>query len=107
MSTTWNIYRANDLHSSDSIRAGDLVAEPIGDGWTAVYRVAGVVDGRRYPNKIVGLIAEDLSAERLQAVRCREKGEPRDDYDAFVRSALGLLDDHDPAVPRMEACVAL
>ena len=104
---TWAIYRADSLHSSDSLRVGDLIAEPIGNGWTAVYRIAGVVDGRRYPNKIIGLIHEDLSSARLQAIRRREKGEPRDDYDAHVRLSLGLLDCSDPAVPAAEACVAL
>jgi len=95
MKTAWSIYKAEARMDFRAVQTPGLIAEPVGDDWWAIYRR----EGDRAPAVLVGLRRREVSAADLTAAGDREKGRPRDDYDAEMRDRMKLLHCDDAEAP--------
>ena len=95
----WTFYRDHSLFAEACPRTGTLIADRLTNSWTAVYRLGDNRKGKQYPAFLIGLSDKLINLADLQRAGDREKGEPRDVYDAKVRSSLNLLDKLHPDLP--------
>jgi hypothetical protein len=97
----WNVYRHDTCHGQHANKTRHLVAEPTGDGWTAVYRR----ERGRYPNAIIGLTTAEITVADLERIGDRQQNEDREQFEVRVRRDLTLIHHHDPSLPPPDACI--